>query len=131
MWTRSHLWPSVPAYLTSLSREGRAIDLKTPILILHCLGFALGLGGATILDLPLLRSLRRPLDLAEILCFEAISKIVALALTTLWLSGLNFLVLYKWTSPGLLDNPKLWAKRAIVGVLTVTAPTFTRECCRL
>lgn len=95
------------------------MDLKTPVLVLHCLGFALGLGGATILDLLLLRSLRRPLDPAESLCFAAIAKIVALALALLWLSGIGFLAIYKWTSPGLLDNPKLWAKVAIVGVLTV------------
>lgn len=93
------------------------MDLRTPLLIVHCLGFALGLGGATILDLMLLRSLRRRLGPAEIMSVDLISGVVAAGLAILVASGLGFIALYAWTSPFMLANPKLWAKAAVVGVL--------------
>jgi hypothetical protein len=95
------------------------MDPKTPFLILHSFGFALGLGGATILDVMLLRSLLHPLDVADVRMFETISKHVTFGLAALWLSGLGFLVVYKSASPDLLLNPKLWAKIVIVGVMTL------------
>jgi hypothetical protein len=94
------------------------MDPKTPFLILHCFGFALGLGGVTILDVMVLHSLRHPLDVAVVRMFETISKLVTFGLASLWLSGLGFLVVYKSVSPDLLLNPKLWAKIVIVGVMT-------------
>ena len=90
-----------------------------PLLILHSFGLALGLGGATILDLLILRSLHRPLEPHLVHVVTTVSKIVASALALLWASGLGFLFVYKSVNPGLLENPKLWAKMAIVAVLTV------------
>lgn len=95
------------------------MDSITPLLILHCLGLALGLGGATILDVILLRALRHPIEPANIRLFELIAGLVAVALALLWVSGLGFLAVYAWRSLALLDNPKLWAKVVVVAVLTV------------
>lgn len=86
---------------------------------MHCFALAIGLGGATILDFVLLRSIRRPLDPANVAIFHIISNLVTLGLVLLWLSGLGFLIIYSQTDPALLQNPKLWAKVAIVVVLTI------------
>ena len=66
-----------------------------------------------------MRSIRRPLDPANVAIFHIISNLVALGLALLWLSGLGFLIIYSQTNPALLGNPKLWAKVAIVVVLTI------------
>lgn len=95
------------------------MDPITPLLVLHCFGLALGLGGATILDVILLRSLRHSVEAANIRLFETIASLVALALALLWLSGLGFLAVYAWRSPAMLENPKLWAKIVVVAILTV------------
>lgn len=94
------------------------MDPKTPLLVLHLFGVVLGLGAATVLDVLLLRSLREPLDAATIRAFETVSKLVAFGIGLLWLSGLGFLTLYQAANPALLLNPKLWAKIAIVVILT-------------
>ncbi|MBC7799159.1 MAG: hypothetical protein H7Z10_00935 [Gemmatimonadaceae bacterium] len=94
------------------------MDPITPLLVLHCFGLALGLGGATILDVILLRSLRHTVEAANIRLFETIASLVSMALALLWLSGLGFLAIYAWRSPAMLENPKLWAKIVVVGILT-------------
>jgi hypothetical protein len=92
----------------------------TPLLILHLLGCAFGIGGSTMLDLQLLRLLRgqrvttRDLNVATVL-----SHFVKIGLALLWLSGLGLLLRLYLTAPDLLANPKLHAKIAIVVVLTL------------
>lgn len=94
------------------------MDPKTPLLVAHGVALALGLGGAKILDLLLLRALRRPLEAEIVQAFAFVSNVVAAALAILWISGIGFLVLYQLTDPSLLENPKLWAKIAVVLILT-------------
>jgi hypothetical protein len=48
-----------------------------------------------------------------------ISKVVMIGLAMLWISGLTFLVFYSAMQPELLLNHKIWAKLAIVIVLSV------------
>lgn len=95
------------------------MDPKTPFLVAHGIAFALGLGGATILDLLLLRALRRPLEAELVQAFEFLANVVAVALAVLWISGIGFLVIYWLTDPSLLGNPKLWAKLTVVLILTL------------
>ncbi|MGJ7512907.1 hypothetical protein ACSFE6_00930 [Pseudomonas baetica] len=87
---------------------------------LHLLGLCFGLGGATMLDLWILRWLRRgslPVEVGR--TFHFISDAVAIGLVLLWLSGLGFLALYVMEAPDKLENPKLWAKVLVVSVLTI------------
>lgn len=87
---------------------------------LHLLGLCFGLGGATMLDLWILRWLRRgslPVEVGR--TFHFISDTVAIGLVLLWLSGLGFLALYVMETPDKLENPKLWAKVLVVSVLTI------------
>jgi hypothetical protein len=47
------------------------------------------------------------------------SKIVTIGLGLLWISGIGFLIHYGVFEPAKLQNPKIWAKIAIVAVLSV------------
>ena len=93
---------------------------KTGLRVVHFVGLALGLGGATLLELIVLRFLVLNAVLEEhcrIIAFS--SRIVAVGLALLWLSGVGFLLHYGLFDPAKLGNPKLLAKFAIVAVLTL------------
>jgi hypothetical protein len=47
------------------------------------------------------------------------SKIVTVGLGLLWISGIGFLIHYGLFDPAKLQNPKIWAKIAIVAVLSI------------
>lgn len=88
--------------------------------LIHFLGLAVGLGSATLLDFIILRFLvlrRISRENRDIVFFG--SRFIGLGLAMLWLSGAGFLASYLLTDPGLLANPKIWAKLAIVVVLSV------------
>ncbi|WP_306114093.1 MULTISPECIES: hypothetical protein [unclassified Roseovarius] len=86
----------------------------------HFIGLALGLGGATLLDLMLFRFfLRRPITPEAYSIFVSSTRVVDLGLRILWLTGLGFLVFYALTDPGKLANPKVHAKFVIVTILTL------------
>lgn len=94
--------------------------LKMVIGVLHLLGLALGLGSAALLDLIVLRFLVfGKVGATHVEIAEFASKIVAVGLGLLWASGAGFLVYYWIADPGALLNPKIWAKLAIVVVLTL------------
>ncbi|MDR7038612.1 hypothetical protein J2X36_003382 [Methylobacterium sp. BE186] len=96
------------------------VRLLTLLVGLHLIGLCFGLGGATMLDFWILRWMRwggMPPEIER--TFHFISKVVAVGIGLLWLSGLGFLALYSVESPEKLANPKLWAKVTIVAVLTV------------
>jgi hypothetical protein len=96
------------------------IPWKTAILIVHLVGLAIGIGAATVLDLLIVRSLVKghvSRDLASLA--RPTSAVVAAGLLLLWLSGLGFLFHYYVENPIALTNPKIWAKIAIVGILTL------------
>ena len=96
------------------------VRVMTLLVALHLLGVCFGLGGATMLDFWILRWMRwgrLPAEIARIFLF--VSKVVSVGLGLLWISGLGFLAVYAFESPDKLANPKLWAKVAIVVVLTV------------
>lgn len=96
------------------------LRVATLLVGMHLLGLCFGLGGATMLDLWILRWIRKgslPVEAGRI--FHFISDAVAIGLGLLWLSGLGLLALYLMESPEKLENPKLWAKVLVVGVLTI------------
>jgi len=96
------------------------LKVLTLLVGLHLLGMCFGLGGATMLDLWILRWMRKgslPAEIGRI--FHFISEAVTIGLCLLWLSGLGFLALYAMESPEKFENPKLWAKVIVVIVLTI------------
>jgi len=96
------------------------VRVLTLLVAVHLVGLSFGLGGATMLDFWILRWMRwgsLPGEIARIFLF--VSKVVSVGLGLLWLSGLGFLAVYAVESPEKFDNPKLWAKIAVVLALTV------------
>ena len=107
-------------FLTELISSEAGTVLKSGLKLVHLLGIAIGLGAATVLDLVIVRflvtrTIAREFAAVVVFC----SKIVTAGLVLLWLSGLGFLIHYSVFEPEKLGNPKIWAKIAIVGVLTL------------
>lgn len=95
-------------------------DIKSFITFLHLSGLALGLGGAWILDLFILKHLKdNVMSDDKFYVINFVSKIVVTGLAMLWLSGLLFLSYYYYVTPENLLNEKIWAKISIVIVLTI------------
>jgi hypothetical protein len=93
---------------------------NTPLLILHLLGFAFGVGASTVLDIRMLRLLcGRPVNEQDLAFASVLSAFVRTGLLALWVSGLGFLLRAWYVAPELLANPKLHAKIVIVLVLTL------------
>ena len=115
-----HLFADTLAFSVPLPEPFPQIKVLTVLIGIHLLGMCFGLGGATMLDLWILRWMRRgslPVEIGR--TFHFISDAVTLGLCLLWLSGLGFLALYAIESPGKFENPKLWAKVIVVSVLTL------------
>ncbi|MFH6783927.1 MULTISPECIES: hypothetical protein [Methylobacterium] len=96
------------------------VRVLTLLVAVHLVGLSFGLGGATMLDFWILRWMRwgsLPGEIARMFLF--VGKVVSVGLGLLWLSGLGFLAVYAVESPEKFDNPKLWAKIAVVLALTV------------
>jgi hypothetical protein len=94
--------------------------LKTGIKFSHLIGLVVGLGAATVLDLVILRFItvgKIAPEHASVI--EFCSKLVTAGLFVLWASGAAFLLHYYAFDPAKLGNEKVWAKIAIVGILTV------------
>lgn len=99
-----------------------ADTLRSLLRLLHFLGLALGLGTATFLDLMILRfMLRGRIRKQQLNIFTFGSHAVTAGLIVLWVSGAGFLWLYSVANPDMLANPKIWAKVAVVWVLTLNA----------
>lgn len=97
-----------------------AMDPKTYLVLLHLTGLVIGLGSVTTLDLYLLKFLRGDaVTESDAHLVDLVSKLAALGLAALWVSGLGFLYLLWTNTPGLLPNPKLMAKIVVVGILTI------------
>ncbi len=96
------------------------VTIHTGMRFFHFIGLALGLGGAILLDLMMLRFFLRGRIIEETYgIFDFASKIVSMGLLLLWISGVGFLFFYALTKPELLMNPKVHAKLVIVTILTV------------
>ncbi|WP_211286115.1 MULTISPECIES: hypothetical protein [Roseovarius] len=106
--------------LVALFSSDPQATVRTGLRFVHFIGLALGLGGAILLDLMMLRFFVRGRIIKETSdIFEFASKIVSAGLFVLWITGVGFLFLYALTNPELLMNPKVHAKLMIVTILTV------------
>ncbi len=100
--------------------EDPVTTLKTGLRFTHFVGLALGLGGATLLDLMMLRfCLRGRIQPETYSIFTFSSKIISIGLHILWLSGLGFLFFYALYDLAKLYNPKVHAKIVVVMILMV------------
>ena len=94
--------------------------IGTGLKVVHLCGLVLGVGAATLLDLIIARFiLMRGISFEHVYVVDFSSKIVAIGLGLLWISGIGFLIHYGVFEPAKLQNPKIWAKIAIVAVLSV------------
>ncbi len=94
--------------------------IRTGLRVVHFCGLALGVGAATLLDLIIARFiLMRGISYEHVYVVDFSSKIVTIGLGLLWISGIGFLVHYGVFDPAKLQNPKIWAKIAIVAVLSI------------
>lgn len=94
--------------------------IGTGLRVVHLCGLVLGVGAATLLDLIIARFiLMRGISFEHVYVVDFSSKIVTIGLVLLWISGIGFLVHYGIFEPAKLQNPKIWAKIAIVAVLSV------------
>ncbi len=96
------------------------LSTRTMLRFVHFVGLALGLGGATVLDLMLVRFfISDRITPEKWIVFRFVSTLVNIGLMLLWLTGLGFLLHYVFFDPIKLTNDKIWAKLAIVWVLSV------------
>lgn len=96
------------------------MHLLTFIKIFHLMGLIMGLGGAILLDFTILtRGIIRPVSRYTVHQTEVLSRIVSLGLAALWATGIALIWLNLADKPEYLTNQKLWAKIAIVIVLTI------------
>jgi hypothetical protein len=94
--------------------------IRTGLRVVHLCGLVLGVGSATLLDLIIARFiLMRGISYEHVYVVDFSSKIVTIGLSLLWISGIGFLIHYGLFEPTKLENPKIWAKIAIVAVLSV------------
>src|SRR5256885_3427912 len=98
------------------------LTLHTLLAVLHLFGIVLGVGGATVADyLILRRAIFTPVSAGLVQVVSFISQVVTCGLVVLWVSS-TALFLEIWQStPAYSTNQKLWAKVAIVLILTVNA----------
>jgi len=90
------------------------------VTLFHLAGLIMGLGGAMLADYTTLtRGVIRPVTPYTIHQVEFLSRIVSAGLAILWLSGIAIIWLNTEANPEYIANQKLWAKVAIVAVLTV------------
>ena len=96
------------------------VTAKTGLRFVHFIGLALGLGAATLLDLMLVRFfVREKISSENLKIFHFFSRIVNIGLVVLWVTGIGFVLHYAFFDPVKLMNEKIWAKLAIVFVLSV------------
>jgi hypothetical protein len=94
--------------------------IRTALRVVHFCGLVLGVGAATLLDLIIARFvLMRGISKDHVHVIEFSSKVVTVGLGLLWISGVGFLIHYGFFEPAKLQNPKIWAKIAIVAVLSI------------
>jgi len=94
--------------------------IGTGLRVVHFCGLVLGVGAATLLDLIIARFvLMRGISKEHVHVIEFSSKVVTVGLGLLWISGVGFLIHYGFVDPAKLQNPKIWAKIAIVAVLSI------------
>jgi hypothetical protein len=95
------------------------MHIITFIKIFHLFGLVMGFGGAILLDLTIFtRGILRPVSAFTIHQTEVLSRVVTWGLVILWMTGIALIWMNTMDKPEYLTNQKLWAKIAIVMLLT-------------
>ena len=94
-------------------------NLKSLLLFFHLAGLAMGVGGAWMLDVFLVRHSGSVISKEKFDVIEFVSRFVLFGLLILWVSGFAFIAFYYFFTPELLSNQKVWAKLFVVSVLSV------------
>ena len=103
------------------------ISLLSMLKMVHLAGLMMGFGGAILVDfLILFRAILRPLrqDIVDII--ERASRIVLSGLAILWISGAALVYYRVSADPQAMMNEKIWAKVAIVAILTINGVAVHR-----
>ncbi len=103
------------------------MDIKTALGILHIVGVAIGVGGATISDIFFIRILKsRKITKEQFADLEVLSRVVWAGITLLIVSGIGFLWKMYATSGsiGILNSDKFVVKLMIVGVIVLNGLVF-------
>ncbi len=99
------------------------MEWHTFLVVIHLIGTALGVGGATFAEIFLFKAVRDgEIDPIESSFMQVTYRVVRVGLVFLVLSGFGFLIFYRLT--GLeerLYSPLLWAKLSIVVVILINA----------
>jgi hypothetical protein len=103
-----------------VSKRNSLMHLLTFIKIFHLIGLIMGFGGAVLLDLTIFKhGVLRPISKYTIHQTELLSRFVTWGLIILWGTGVGLIALNMMDKPEYLTNQKLWAKIAIVVLLTI------------
>jgi hypothetical protein len=96
------------------------LTLLTILKLVHLMGLIMGFGGAILADATIfLRGVIRPVSAYTLHQTTVLSHIVTAGLVILWTSGAGLIWINLLDKPEYLTNQKLWAKIAIVAVLTI------------
>jgi hypothetical protein len=104
--------------------------------LLHLTGLIMGVGGAVMVDVVMLRhAVLKPVSRYALLQAHLMARVVAAGLLLLWISGATLVWVNALIDPVTLENPRLWAKIVIVILLTlngfaiwaVTMPRLERQ----
>lgn len=96
------------------------MHVLTIIKVIHLVAIVMGLGGAVLLDITILmRGVIRPVSQFTIHQAEVLSRFVSAGLVLLWASGIGLIWVNYMGKHEYLSNQKLWAKIAIVLILTI------------
>lgn len=103
------------------------MSLRLLALIIHLVGFALGLGGATLSDIMFFKSLRsRKFSSSDLSTLSTLSRVIWAGLGLLIFSGLSiFTMIYaEQGSLPLLASPRWQAKLTLVGIVLLNGLLF-------
>lgn len=103
------------------------MDLRLLALIVHLVGFALGLGGATMSDIMFFKSIRSgKFSTAQLDTLTTLSRVIWIGLGLLIISGLSiFAMIYsEQGSLPMLSSPRWQAKLTLVGIVLVNGLVF-------
>lgn len=99
------------------------MDWHTALIIMHIIGTVLGVGGATFVEVHLLRAMRDGvMDPSESAIMQTTYYILRIGFFLLVLSGFGFFVVARLEEhTGMLYSIKLWSKLGIVGIIAINA----------
>ncbi|MEI7600814.1 MAG: hypothetical protein WCJ41_16025 [Aestuariivirga sp.] len=104
------------------------MHILTIIKVIHLVALVMGLGGAVLLDITILmRGVIRPVSQFTIHQAEVLSRFVSAGLVLLWASGIGLIWINYMSKQEYLTNQKLWAKIAIVLILTINGIVVHRK----